>query len=96
MHSLNFRLFVAGKHHRSRTAIQSVQEACTRLLGTADALEVVDVLEQPDLAENHRILATPTLIRLAPLPSVRLIGDMSDKSSIEKLIDGHGSAQRPM
>ena len=45
-------------------------------------LEIIDVLEFPDLAEDERILATPTLIKSLPLPLRRVIGDLSDKEKV--------------
>ena len=45
-------------------------------------LEIIDVLEFPDLAEDERILATPTLIKSLPPPLRRVIGDLSDKEKV--------------
>lgn len=85
MASFQFRLFVTGKHPRSRSAIRHIEEALRAYPGLH--LEVIDVLERPDLAESHRILATPALVRLLPLPSLRVVGDMSDPHIIERLFD---------
>lgn len=54
-------------------------------------ITVIDVLRQPALAEKEKILATPTLIKLSPLPSKRIIGDFSDKA---KVLAGMGLNQR--
>ena len=70
------RLFVAGSSPRSRAAVARVEE----LRGRVDrefSIEIVDVLEQPALADQHAVLATPTLVRLSPEPEYRLIGDLS-------------------
>lgn len=45
-------------------------------------LEIIDVLEQPQLAEDEKILATPTLIKRLPPPLRRVIGDLSDKEKV--------------
>jgi circadian clock protein KaiB len=45
-------------------------------------LEIVDVLENPQRAEDERILATPTLIKQLPPPLRRVIGDLSDKDKV--------------
>jgi len=45
-------------------------------------VEIIDVLEQPEIAETHRILATPTLIKELPPPLRRVIGDLSDKEKV--------------
>lgn len=57
--------------------------------------EVVDILENPELAEQERLLATPTLIKTAPGASVRVIGDLSDTKAVAEalgleLAAGHG------
>lgn len=77
-----FTLFVAGGSSRSRTAITTLRQLCAEHFGANCDLTIVDVLKESDLAEERNILATPTLIREKPLPSVRLIGDLSDKSRL--------------
>ncbi|MDB6036581.1 MAG: KaiB protein [Verrucomicrobiales bacterium] len=74
-----FTLFVAGGSSRSRTAIASLRQICAEHFPNDCDLTIVDVLKEPELAEEKNVLATPTLIREKPLPSVRLIGDLSDK-----------------
>ena len=57
--------------------------------GGTVALEVVDVLERPDLAERDAVVATPTLLRLAPEPVLRVIGDLEgDDELLAHLLDG--------
>jgi circadian clock protein KaiB len=70
------RLFVAGSSPRSRAAVARVEELRDRVDAEL-SFEIVDVLEQPDVADEHSVLATPTLVRLAPEPEYRLIGDLS-------------------
>ena len=45
-------------------------------------MQIIDVLENPQMAEDDRILATPTLIKQLPLPLRRIIGDLSDKEKV--------------
>ena len=70
------RLFVAGSSPRSRAAVARVEQLRDRVDAEL-SFEVVDVLEQPDVADAHSVLATPTLVRLVPEPEYRLIGDLS-------------------
>lgn len=79
-----FTLFVTGQTARSQKAVVILRRICERL-GAACELTIVDVLERPQLAEDAKILATPTLIRRLPLPARRLIGDFSDT---HKLLQG--------
>ena len=73
-----FRLYVTGQTERSQAAEANLRALCeSRLPGGYD-LEVIDAADQPGLAEEQRILATPMVVRLAPLPQRRVIGDLSD------------------
>ena len=74
----SFRLYVAGQTARSQAAEANLRALCESRLPGGYELEVVDATEQPGLAEQERILATPTVVRLAPLPKRRVIGDLSD------------------
>jgi circadian clock protein KaiB len=71
------RLYIAGYTARSTQAIASIREICeTRLKGRYE-LEVVDIGQQPDMAREEQIIATPTLVRILPLPLRRMIGNLS-------------------
>jgi len=76
------KLYVAGQSVRSQRAMANLRDICDRLAQKCE-LTIVDVLELPQLAEDDRILATPTVIRQRPLPVRRVIGDLSDP---EKLV----------
>jgi circadian clock protein KaiB len=79
------RLFITGKTDKSEQSIANLQSICEKDLRGEYELEVIDVLEKPQLAEDEKILATPTLIKKLPPPLRRLIGDLSD---IEKVLFG--------
>lgn len=72
------RLYVAGLTPRSTKAITNVKEICEKYLQGRYELDVVDIYQQPKLAQGEQIIAAPTLIKKLPLPLRRLIGDMSD------------------
>ena len=78
MTSYKFRLYITGETGRSRQAADNLRALCEVRLAGAYEVEVVDVLDRPDLAEEDRIIATPTVIRLLPTPQRRVIGDLSD------------------
>ncbi len=71
------RLFVTGNAGLSMSAITNAQAIGNQALHGDYELEVVDVLQNPEQAEREKIVVTPTLILDAPLPSRRLIGDLS-------------------
>ena len=70
------RLFVAGSSPRSRAAVARVEQLRDRIDAEL-TFDVVDVHEEPDVADANSVLATPTLVRLVPEPEYRLIGDLS-------------------
>ncbi len=81
------RLYVAGATDRSRQAVLRARELCeTELTGNFE-LEVIDVYQQPILARDGQIIATPTLVREFPRPVRRLIGNLSN---ITGFFDGLG------
>ena len=76
------RLYVAGTTPHSARAITNVKEICEeRLMGRYD-LQVIDLYQQPMLAEGDQIIAMPTLIKTLPLPVRRIIGDLSDRERV--------------
>ena len=72
-----FALYITGDTARSDSAISSLKQICNSYLGNDYAIEVIDLLEHPELARQHQILAVPTAIRTYPLPERRVIGDLS-------------------
>ena len=76
------KLFVAGQSPRASVAIANLKLICANELEGQFDLEIIDVLEHPQIAEDERILATPTLIKRLPLPHRRVIGDLSDTERV--------------
>jgi circadian clock protein KaiB len=75
-------LYVAGSSPRAQTAIANLRRICEEELKSEYQLEIIDVIEQPQAAEDDKILATPTLIKQLPPPLRRVIGDLSDKEKV--------------
>ena len=70
------RLFVAGATARSRQAVLRIRQLCEAELKDNYELEVIDIYQQPHLARDNQIVATPTLIKKLPLPVRRFIGNL--------------------
>jgi circadian clock protein KaiB len=70
------RLFVAGATARSRQAVLRIRQLCEAELKGSYELEVIDIYQQPHLARDNQIIATPTLIKKLPLPMRRFIGNL--------------------
>lgn len=75
-------LYVTGTSPRTKIAIDNLNRICRQELEDRYELEIVDVLEHPQRAEDEKILATPTLIKQLPPPLRRVIGDLSDKEKV--------------
>jgi circadian clock protein KaiB len=77
-----FTLFVAGRSPRSVRAIENLEDLGRRQLEGDYELIVVDVVEDPAVAEEQQIMATPTVIKAAPAPVRRVTGDLSDPRAV--------------
>jgi circadian clock protein KaiB len=85
------KLFITGQTPRSIYAVENLKRLCQEALRDQCEVIIIDVLENPELAEDDRVLATPTLIKSAPPPARRVIGDLSD---IQKVLQGLGLEPR--
>lgn len=90
------RLYVAGASERSQQAVLRARRLCESELGDDFELEVIDVYQQPILARDGQIVATPTLVREFPRPVRRLIGSLSKAAGLFVGLDLHaqGGAMR--
>ncbi len=79
------RLYIAGMTPASTRAIVNVKEICEQHLEGRYDLEVIDIYQQPILAEGEQIIAAPTLIKKLPLPLRKFLGDLSD---LERILVG--------
>lgn len=76
------RLYVAGTNLHSVRAIENTRRLCDEFLRGRCELHVIDLYQQPTLAQRDRILTVPALVKLFPPPTVRFVGDMSDTGKI--------------
>jgi circadian clock protein KaiB len=76
------RLFVAGATARSRRAVLRIRQLCEAELKGGCKLEVIDIYQQPGLARDNQIVATPTLIMEFPRPVRRFIGNLSNTAGL--------------
>jgi circadian clock protein KaiB len=81
------KLFVTGRTTRSERAVANLRRLCDRELPGRYELMIIDILERPHLAEEERIMATPTLVRVMPRPVRRVVGDLSDEAQARTGLD---------
>jgi circadian clock protein KaiB len=72
------RLYIAGQSPKSLRAFANLRTLCEEHLAGQYEIEIVDLVENPSLARSDDIVAIPTLVRWAPAPSRKVIGDLSD------------------
>lgn len=78
------RLFVSGNSKNTEEVLQKIYKLLERDLGYPYTLKVIDILQHPEEAETNQISATPTLVRVSPLPVKRIVGEFSD---IERVLE---------
>jgi circadian clock protein KaiB len=78
----NLRLYVAGRTPKSVAAFVNLKRICEEHLQGRYQVEVIDLVEQPQLAKGDQILAVPTLVRRLPPPLKKIIGDLSNKERV--------------
>ena len=76
------RLYVAGQTPRSVQAFANLTKICEEYLASRYRIEIVDLLQHPQLAKGDQILAIPTLVRTLPEPIRKIIGDLSNKERV--------------
>jgi len=76
------RLYVAGKTPRAILAFENLQRICEEHLAGCYEIEIIDLLENPQLAKGDQIIALPTLVRRLPEPVRKIIGDLSNTERV--------------
>lgn len=80
--ALILRLYIAGGALNSLLALRNIKAICEEYFPKNYNIEVIDVFENPQRALTDNVLVTPTLVKVAPLPNVRLVGNLSQKQTV--------------
>jgi circadian clock protein KaiB len=75
-------LYIAGNTPKSIAALKHLKQYCEEHLKGEYKIEVIDLLQHPQLAEGDQILAIPTLVRKVPVPIRKIIGDLSNEEKV--------------
>ena len=89
--TFRFRLYVAGNTHNSDQALSNLKALCLAYLPDRHAIEVIDIVREPDRALVDGIFMTPTLIKLGPLPGRRIVGTLSQSQPVLQALGLDGS-----
>ena len=76
------RLYVAGQTPKSILAFRNLKQICEEHLHGRYEIEVIDLIENPQLPQGDQILAVPTLVRRLPEPIKKIIGDLSNTDRV--------------
>ena len=80
--SWRLKLYVAGQTPKSLAAISNLKRICEEHIAERYTIEVIDLLERPQLAREDEVFAIPTLVRQLPPPLRKIIGDLSDTERV--------------
>jgi circadian clock protein KaiB len=89
------RLYVAGQTPRCVRAFENLKRLCEEHLPDRYEIEIIDLLETPQLGRGDQILAIPTLVRRLPEPMKKIIGDLSNTERVLVGLDLRPAAARP-
>lgn len=81
------RLYVAGQSPRSLRAVANLRRLCAEDLDERYQLEVIDLYQQPHLAQSAQLVALPVLIKRLPEPLRSIVGDMSNTERVLVALD---------
>jgi circadian clock protein KaiB len=80
--TFELRLYVAGQSPKAVRAFANLRKICDEHLAGRYSIEVIDLLEDPQLGRGDQILAVPTLVRRLPVPIKKIIGDLSNTERV--------------
>ena len=79
---IKLRLYIIGQSARAQQAFGRLEEIMDNNFKGEYTLEVIDLLERPQLAEEEKIMAAPTVVKNLPLPIRKIVGDLSDEKQV--------------
>jgi circadian clock protein KaiB len=82
MENIVLQLYITGMSESSIRAIQNITRLCDQYLSGRYDLEIIDIYKNPGVAEEQKIVFSPSLIRRFPLPKKTFIGDLSDTEMV--------------
>jgi len=83
----SLRLYITGSTPKSTRAVHNLMQMCQEHLAGRYELEVIDIYQQPELAQIEDIIAVPTLVKKRPLPVQKVLGDLSNAQKLASGLD---------
>ena len=75
------KLYITGQTANSMRAMENLKDICREVVDDYE-LKIIDILKDPQLAEDDKIIATPTLVKELPPPLRKIIGDLSNTEKV--------------
>jgi circadian clock protein KaiB len=83
----DLRLYVAGQTPKSLAAFNNLKKFCDAHIPGQYRIEIIDLIQNPSLAQNDQVVAIPTLVRKLPEPIRKIIGDLSNSERVLVSLD---------
>lgn len=80
------RLYVSGRKAATERTLQRLYQLLEEAISCPYTLKIVDIFKHPDLAEADQVSATPTLVKVWPLPVRRIVGELEDVGAILRIL----------
>ena len=90
------RLYITGTSPRSCLAVANIRSICEEFLPGRYDLDVIDIYQQPEEALDQQIVAAPTLVKKFPLPSRRMVGDLSNRDRVTAALNLDREKMKPV
>ncbi len=87
MEKFVFYLYVIGGTKSSEEAISNVKVFCEDEIQSNYEIFIIDILKEPFLADESKILVTPTLIKESPGKSIRVVGNFNNKNKLMQILE---------
>ncbi len=81
------KLYIVGRTERSKKSVEDLTAVLEADLRGQYFLKIIDIMENPQLAEKDKILATPTVVKTCPPPVRKIIGDLSQRETVLTVLD---------
>ena len=80
-------LFISGMSVKSSHAIENLQNICEEFPEKKMKFDIIDIREEREKAAQYQIFVVPTLIKISPAPTRTILGDLSDKEKVLKILE---------
>ncbi|MGH7902018.1 MAG: circadian clock KaiB family protein [Thermodesulfobacteriota bacterium] len=81
-----FKIYIAGQTPKSSYTVERFEQFLKNKFKDQYSLKIIDILQNPEMAEEDKIIATPSVVKVLPKPSRKIFGDLSDEERVIKAL----------